>query len=169
MKPATYDPKLLAALGEATVEFSLVEHYVAYGIALLTFGGDGEGQEKAELVTAGMSVNDKVDLFSRLHHHRFPDDKDASDQMKALCGAIDTIRKQRNAFQHSLWLLYEVGTATSVSVKRSRLGVNRSVRTLTTRDLELHVDQVREVRNQTIDFVHSKLSCRLGLCGGNAV
>lgn len=158
-RPVGCDPELLRLIGEATVEFSSLEHLVAFGSCMLLFGGSGEAQAKAELVTGRMSFAQKVDLLSRLYHETYGDATAVADGVPDLCRALDRVRTERNSLQHSLWLLDRPSRVRTVDVKLTRTGTDRRVRDLSPSDMRDHLASVVHARTAVIELIYRMSAC----------
>lgn len=155
----TYDPELLRLIGEATVEFSTLEHFVAFGSSMLLFGGSGEAHAKAELVTARMSFAQKVDLLSRLYHETYGDGKAIADGLPELCRVLDRVRTERNSLQHSLWLLDGPNRVRALDIKLTRTGADRRIRNLSPSDVREHLNSIISARMAVIKLVDRMSAC----------
>ena len=157
--PMSFDPELLRLIGEVTVEFSILEHFVAFGSCMLLFGGSAEAQAKAELVTARMSFAQKVDLLSGLYRETYGEDRAVADGLPGLCTALDRVRTERNWLQHSLWLFDGPNRVRALDIKFTRSGVDRRLRDLSPSDIRKHLNTIISARTAVIKLVDRMSAC----------
>jgi glutamate synthase domain-containing protein 1 len=126
---------MLAAIGAVTVEFALLEMHLEAAIWGFLVGNRLEDQPTGRIVTAELSFQKAVHLFSALLRHRFPH-RDDSD-LKKLCAQLTRAEEERNAIVHSTWAL-----AAADRVMRIKMTAKGKLKT---RFYELSVSDIRAI------------------------
>jgi hypothetical protein len=91
----------LAAIGAVTVEFAVLEKNLEAVICIFLVGNKLKDQATGRIVTAELSFQKAVHLFSALLRHRFPNRDDGD--LKKLCAQLFKAEQERNAIVHSTW------------------------------------------------------------------
>ena len=115
MKSAIPDESL-APLGKVVANFAVLESNLDFGIWLLLVGNSSAEQRTGQIVTAELSVKDKIALLSSLYQHRFPA-KTPFNELKDLRKKLGEANKIRNSLVHSVWLAGGVRSATTAKEK----------------------------------------------------
>jgi hypothetical protein len=98
--------QFLAAIGAVTIEFATLEHQLHLGIWVMLVGNTRLNEQlTAQIVTAGLSFKQSVDLFSALVRRRFP----AADgpDLQTLAVRVRQAEEKRNLVVHSTWIQAE--------------------------------------------------------------
>jgi hypothetical protein len=92
--------EFLAAIGAVTIEFSILERHLHFGIWVL-LGLSLAEQATGQMVTAGLSFRTSVDLFAALVRHRFPSAE--GKHIQSVIGRVNEAEQKRNVIVHSTW------------------------------------------------------------------
>lgn len=95
------DRALLEPLGRVTANFALLEEVLAIVICFLLYENSEAEKETGRIVTAELSFRRKVQLFSALFVHRFPEK--GIEQIKELRASLCKAEENRNIVIHSGW------------------------------------------------------------------
>lgn len=97
----------LRAIGRITVNFSYLEHVVAFGIISLVSPDQGIGQ----IITASMSFQQKTATLDALYRYKLTSasvkEPSRAEAMKTLMDRANHGSDERNTFMHSAWTTQE--------------------------------------------------------------
>ena len=146
-KPAI-DPSLMEPIGQVTVNFAMLEQHLSFGIGCLLHPEQRTGQ----IVTAELSFRQKVQLFSALFVHRFPDEDGTA--IKDLCSRLSTVEQERNLLIHSFWAVSKkAGESMRLKTTAKAKGISFQRAVTNREDVEAVAGEVAEVSAELLDFV----------------
>jgi hypothetical protein len=92
----------LALIGAVTVHFTALEDWIAFMIGWQLVGNETGNEPIGRIVTAELSVRQKIDLLGSLLRQKFPDRNNSDfEQLKK---DILKVVRNRNKVVHSLWI-----------------------------------------------------------------
>lgn len=110
---------MLPPLGKVTANFAVLELMLSSLIGALVFVGMRFDQRVGDIITAGLNFNNKIDLFSSLFQHKFPQKK-PFDELKSINKRLAVINKKRNQLIHSTWGASEGNDSNTIMKKSAR-------------------------------------------------
>ena len=144
----------LKAIGRITVAFSFLENTIAFFVWELL----GREQRVGQIVTAGLSFNQLVNLFGSLYRHRVTDAEKIA-ALETLLKKIEQAQTERNAIVHSEWAAGESGTTNRVRrTARASKGFQLQFRAMDVSDLEKIATFIAEVGAEVQVFIFSTFS-----------
>jgi len=94
--------KSLLSLGKVVANFAILEVEIDYSIWLLLLKNQPKSEKTGQIVTAELSVKNKIALLSSLYQYRFPEKKPFKN-LKDILKKIEDANKIRNKLVHSVW------------------------------------------------------------------
>ena len=143
----------LAPLGKTVANFAVLESNLDFGIWLLLVGNSSAEQRTGQIVTAELSVKDKIALLSSLYQHRFPAKAPFND-LKNLRKKLGEANKIRNILVHSVWLAGGVRSATTAKEKH---GIKFEFEEMDAKKIEGIADSISETAYDMQQFYLSFL------------
>lgn len=137
------------AIGKITAIFAALEENVSFYIWLL-IGGE---QRLGQIITAELSLSQKVALLSSLYRYRSNSAEEPT-ELKELLSRVRQAEEKRNAIIHSVWgtgTTRETITRIKTTAKRSR-GLTFQFQQTSVRDLDEIADFIAEVAKDVVLF-----------------
>lgn len=146
------DPRFITALGELTVSFGSLEEDVREAIWWIL----GGNEERAQIMTAGLSFSVLVEKFTSLFAQKF-DHLLMPAGMAKLRADLMSINERRNKMVHALWVL-DAGTGIFIAErKRAKPGVGIDLQSIDVplTDIEALLGDIAKAQERVFDLVQT--------------